>query len=91
MPAQIEQVLHSGMSTNESLSLPHRFEPPHPSLSNPGSLCMANYQFSYSIRRLVIAAFADEYYLCIANYNLANDMMRLAIATHTDEYYHRTG
>jgi hypothetical protein len=43
VPAQIEQVLHSGMSTNESLSLPYRFELPgcrttHPSLPYPGIL-----------------------------------------------------
>jgi hypothetical protein len=35
--AQIEQVLHSGMGANKSLSLPYGFEFSHPSLPDPGS------------------------------------------------------
>ena len=38
VPAEIEQVLHSSMCTQKPLSLTHRLESPHPSLSNPGRL-----------------------------------------------------
>jgi len=38
VPAQIEQVLHSGTGANKSLGLPYRFESPHPPLSHPGAL-----------------------------------------------------
>jgi surfactin synthase thioesterase subunit len=33
VPAKIEQVLHSGMCSNEFLRLHHRFEASHPTLS----------------------------------------------------------
>ena len=38
VPAKIEQILHSSMSTKESLSLPDRLKLTHPSLSYPGRL-----------------------------------------------------
>ena len=36
--AKIEQVRHSSMGTQKSLSLLHRLEPTHSSLSHPGRL-----------------------------------------------------
>jgi hypothetical protein len=38
MPSKIEEIGDRCMSSQKSLSLPHRFEPTHPSLSNSGSL-----------------------------------------------------
>ena len=38
VPTQVEQITDSSMSTQESLSLPYRFELAHPSLSHPGRL-----------------------------------------------------
>jgi hypothetical protein len=37
-PSLFEQVTNSGMSTQESLCLPNRFELAHPSLPDPGRL-----------------------------------------------------
>jgi hypothetical protein len=37
VPAEIEQVLHSGMGANKSLRLPHRFEFSHPPFPDPGN------------------------------------------------------
>jgi hypothetical protein len=38
MPANIEQIGNSSMGVYKTLSLPHRFELPHPSLPDPGRL-----------------------------------------------------
>ena len=38
VPTQVEKILHHGMRSHEALSLPHRLETTHPSLSNPGRL-----------------------------------------------------
>ena len=38
VPSKIEEIVDSRVSTNESLSLNHRFELPHPSLPDPGRL-----------------------------------------------------
>jgi hypothetical protein len=38
MSAEIEQIGNRCMGTQESLSLPDRFESPHPALSYPGRL-----------------------------------------------------
>ena len=38
VPTQVEKILYSSMSGHESLSLPNRFESPHPSLPYPGRL-----------------------------------------------------
>jgi hypothetical protein len=36
MPAKIEQISRSGMGSEKSLGLPHRFKSPHSPLSHPG-------------------------------------------------------
>ena len=36
VPSQIEEIRYGSVGTSESLSLSHRFEPPHPPLSYPG-------------------------------------------------------
>ena len=38
MSTEVEQIGDCSMSSHKSLSLPHRLESPHPSLSHPGSL-----------------------------------------------------
>jgi hypothetical protein len=38
MPPQIEKIIDSSMSCYKSLRLPHRLEPPHPSLPYPRRL-----------------------------------------------------
>jgi len=38
MPSQIEQITNGSMGTQESLGLSDRFEPSHPSLTNPRRL-----------------------------------------------------
>ena len=38
VPSKIEQIADGSMGGDESLRLAHRFESPHPTLSNPGRL-----------------------------------------------------